>query len=55
MHGVDGKTVAAVCMLQLVDATSLRSERIDSLDAIIRDPPDELRSGTFAGEPAMVI
>jgi predicted RND superfamily exporter protein len=55
-HGLDGKTVALVCMLQSEAATKVaRDETIDQIRKVASNLPDDLPPGLIAGEPVMVV
>jgi len=55
-HGADGKTVAAVCMLEPENAAQVpRQQTIDRLREIVTSLPHGLAPGVLAGEPVMVV
>ena len=55
-HGMDGKTVAAVCMLYPRDQTDVpQRETVARLREIALDLPDDLPKAVVVGEPVMVV
>ncbi|MEO2023427.1 MAG: MMPL family transporter, partial [Pirellulaceae bacterium] len=55
-HGLDGETVALVCMLQSEASTGVdRSETIALIRKVASNLPDDLPPGMIAGEPVMVV
>lgn len=58
-HGIDGRTAAAVCMLEdertARAAGNTREISIAGIRAVIEDLPDGLPDGLIAGEPVLVV
>ena len=55
-HGSDGKTAAAVCMLDPEESTAVpRQLTIDGLRSVVSDLPAGLPPGVLAGAPVLVV